>query len=499
MAHNFWDHARTQPETTALVGEDAFTLTYGEAARLADQYATVFAQLGVRPGDTISVMAGNTPQWLVMYLAALQSGLYFTPVSPRATADELAVIWKDSRTRLIVVDADPSAAATAAARQAGIDKGRRLTLGEHQDFVSLPAAVRGLSSSAEAPPRRAGSRMLYTGGTTGAPRRVRHPLPAVSPEEAAAAIVATPLLLGMGTGDTRHLVAGPLYHGGPLAYATAALHLGSTVVLSHGWETEKILRLVQQYRVNSTFMVPTMLSRLAAFPESERGRYDLTSLKSIIHGAAPCPPALKYRLMEWLGPVLYEFYAATEAGGTYVTPEEWLARPGTVGRPLPGAEVRILDEEGRPCAPNETGRIHMRSRATNELVWPGDLGRFDEEGWLFLTDRVVDVIITGGVNVYSSAVESRLMEFPGIEECAVIGVSDPEWGEAVTAVLVTNWPEGEQAVREEELRTFAADKLAPPQRPKRFFLIEKLPLTVAGKVDKRSLRTRYAAPTGAVR
>lgn len=498
MPHNFWENARIRPEADALVGEDGLTLTFGEAANLADQYATVFAELGLRPGDTISIMAENRPHWLVVYLAALQSGLYFTPVPTKATVDDLAVLWKDSETRLIVVDEQPSVAAAQAADLVGIDRNRRLTLGASRGFDSLAAAVRDLPISAKVPPRRAGMRKLYTGGTTGAPRGVYSPLPTHGPEEVAAEAITSPQLLGMRAGNTRHLVAGPLYHGGPLAYALAALHLGSTVVLPLGWETEKILRLIDKHSVNSTFMVPTMMSRLAAFPAEERGRYNLSSLETIIHGAAPCPPALKYRLMEWLGPVLYEFYAATEAGGTYVTPEEWLERPGTVGRPLPGREVHILDEQELPCAPFETGRVYMRSHVTGQLVWPGDLGRLDEDGWLYLTDRLADVIITGGVNVYSSVVEARLAEFPGVEQCAVIGLPDPEWGEAVVAVLVADWTEAERAEREREMRTFASGVLTPPQRPKQYLLVDKLPLTAANKVDKRSLRAHFAVPTGAL-
>ncbi|WP_164861521.1 AMP-binding protein [Microbacterium sp. CPCC 204701] len=497
MAQSFWENARTQPDRPALVAEDGTVLSYAEAARLADRWATLFAELGVKPGETVSVMAGNSPSWLVAYIAALQSGLYFTPAAVKATGDDLALIWGDSATRLIIVDQDAVNAASEAADRVGIDPSRRLSFGNDERFVAISAAADALPASAHVPPHRAGIRMMYTGGTTGAPRGIRHPLPEVTPEEAAAPIVASPLLLGMREGDSRHLVSGPLYHGGPLAYATAALHLGSTVVLPAGWSTEKILRMIDEHRVNSTFMVPTMLSRIAAMPESERGAYDLSSLEAIIHGAAPCPPALKHSIMQWLGPVMYEFYAATEAGGTYVTPEEWLERPGTVGRPLPGAEVYVFDEDGTPSPPYQTGRIHMRSRATGELVWPGDLGYFDDAGWLFLTDRVADVIITGGVNVYSATVESRLVEFPGVQECAVIGVADPDWGEAVTAVLVTSWPESERAEREDALRAFAAERLTPAQRPKHYVVTAALALTAAGKVDKRALRSQYAALVGA--
>jgi long-chain acyl-CoA synthetase len=492
MSSNFWDLARTRPDDIALLPSSGRAYTFGEAAALAGAFAAVFAEAGLRPEDTISCVGRNEPQWFITYLAALQSGLYFTPLSPGMTAAELTAIWLDAGTNLVVAGSGQPAWIEQAAQAAGIGPGRRYDLTGQGPFADLGAAARALPP-APPPTWQAGMRALYTGGTTGVPRCIRRPLPGTSPEQAAEPITRTPLLLGLREGPSRHLVAGPLYHGGPLAYATAALHLGATLVLPAKWSAEEALRLIDRYRVNSTFMVPTMLSRLAGVPPEGRQLYDLSSLEAVIHGAAPCPPPLKHKLLDWLGPVLYEFYAATEGGGTYVSAREWLARPGTVGRALPGAEVLIRDEDDQPVPAGTVGRVTMRSNsaAAGGYFWPGDLGYLDDDGWLFLTDRVADVIITGGVNVYTIQVEAVLTQVQDVEQCAVIGVPDPDWGEAVTAVVVPR-AGGIAADELERLLRQAAEALAPPQRPKHYVVTGELPVTRAGKVDKRALRSRYA-------
>jgi len=493
MSSNFWDVSRARPDDIALQPSSGKSYTFGEAAALADKVAAVFAAAGLQPGDTVSCVGCNEPLWVITYLAALQSGLYFTPLSPSMPAPELTTIWQDARAKLIVAGFGQPAWIEQAAADAQIDRRRCFGLTGEGPFADLGAAVQALTPATPSAPWRAGIRALYTGGTTGVPRSIRRPLPVVPPEQAAAAITGMPQLLGLREGSSRHLIAGPLYHGGPLAFATAALHLGATLVMSVTWSASETLRLIDEYQVTSTFMVPTMLSRLVSVPAEERERYDLSSLKAVIHGAAPCSPALKYRLLEWLGPVLYEFYAATEGGGTYVSPQEWLARPGTVGRALPGAEVLVLDEQGDPVSPGTVGRITMRSSnsARGGHFWPGDLGYLDEGGWLFLTDRVADVIITGGVNVYSIQVEAALCQVQDVEQCAVIGVPDPDWGEAVTVVVVPRSDSVAPAGLERRLRQVAAQTLSPPQRPRHCVVVDNLPMTQAGKVDKRALRSRY--------
>lgn len=489
---SFWEQVTTKPDTPAMIGIEGETLTYAQSGRMADKVAALFAELGLKPGDTISVVSENVPMWMVTYVAVLQSGLYFTPLGPKSSADQLASIWHDSDTKAVVFSAAAAPAAKEAADRVGIPDTHRFCIDDQTAFPNLAAAAE--TCTAPTPPRRAGMRSLYTGGTTGAPRRIRHPLPTITPEEAAAPIIGAPLLLGMRTGDSRHLVAGPLYHGGPLAYATAALHLGATLVMPRAWATEAVLSLIQDYRISSSFMVPTMLSRMVNLPPAVREAYDVSSMEAIIHGAAPCPPVVKQRVLDWFGPVVYEFYAATEAGGTYVSPQDWLLHPGTVGRALPGATVLVVDEEGNKCEPGTVGRIMMRSRTSGELVWPGDLGYLTEDGWLYLTDRVADVIISGGVNVYSAQVEAQLSRVDGVEHCAVVGVPDPDWGEAVLAVIVPSWEPAQNGEREERLRDVAQRYLAPAQRPKRYLLTSSLPMTNAGKVDKKALRELYGAP-----
>jgi long-chain acyl-CoA synthetase len=312
-------------------------------------------------------------------------------------------------------------------------------------------------------------------------------------------------------------VTGPLYHSAPLAFSlNLPMARGAGVVLMDKWDAEETLRLIEQHRITHTHLVPTMFHRMISLPQEVKDRYDLSSLRNVWHGAAPCPVPVKQAFMDWLGPIAWEYYAATEGIGTIIGPHEWLARPGTVGHPEPG-HIRILDESGQECPTGVPGTIYMRapdvgrfeyygdeqktsSSYKGDYFTLGDVGYLDEDGWLFLTDRSVDLIISGGVNVYPAEVEAVLITHPSVGDIGVIGVPDPEWGESVKAVVELQPGYQPTAELAEELLAWSRERLAHFKCPRTVDFVEELPRTPSGKLSKRTLRENFrrqaAAGTG---
>ena len=315
------------------------------------------------------------------------------------------------------------------------------------------------------------------------------------------------MLFDIEAGDGVHLVAGPLYHAAPLAFGTGALHLGHTVVLMDRWTPERTLELIDRYKVTVSHLVPTMFHRLLQLPDDVKQQYDTSSLRSIIHAAAPCPVEVKRKMIDWWGPVIYEYYAATEGGGTYVRPEQWLEHPGTVGQPFPGATVRIVDDDGKECPPTVPGTVYMgsplgqfeyykdeektRSARLDGLFTVGDIGYLDEDGWLFLCDRKADMIIAGGVNIYPAEVEATLLEHPSVGDAAVFGVPHEDMGEAVKAVVQPAAGAVAGPELEAELIAFCRERLAGFKCPRSVDFRDELPRYPTGKLYKRLLRDEY--------
>jgi long-chain acyl-CoA synthetase len=310
----------------------------------------------------------------------------------------------------------------------------------------------------------------------------------------------------MEPGEGVHLLTSPIYHGGPQSTACSAVHGGQALVLMDRFSPETFLQLVDRYGVTSVHMVPTMFVRLLGLPDEVKQRYDVSSLRNVVHAAAPCPPEIKQQMLDWWGPIIYEYYAATEGGGTFVKPDEWLKRPGTVGRALPGAEIRILDDDGNRLPPNEAGNVYMKSARSfkyfkddektrdafrDDFFTVGDVGYLDDEGWLFLTERKPDIIISGGVNIYPAEIEAVLVTHPAVGDAAVIGVPDDDRGEQVKALIepvegAIVGPELEQ-----ELGDLCRARLAPYKHPRSYEFRETLERTEAGKLQRRLLRNEY--------
>ncbi|MBV8305294.1 MAG: AMP-binding protein, partial [Acidimicrobiia bacterium] len=305
-----------------------------------------------------------------------------------------------------------------------------------------------------------------------------------------------------------HLVPAPLYHTAAMTFGLNSLHMGHTVVLMDKWDAEETLRLGERYRCTTSHMVPTMFHRMLALPEDTRKKYDVSSWTHVIHAAAPCPVEIKKRMLEWWGPTIYEYYAATEGGGTLVTPEEWVKKPGTVGKPWPISEVKIFDDEGNELAPNEVGTVWMSMGADRSFEYykdkkktdetfrenfftVGDAGYLDEDGFLFLVDRKSDMIISGGVNIYPAEIESVLLTHPKVGDAAVFGIPHEDWGEEVKAVVepAASIEPGPALV--DELMAFAAERLAKYKLPKTIDFVPELPRDPNGKLYKRKLRDPY--------
>ncbi|RVU28066.1 acyl-CoA synthetase [Streptomyces antnestii] len=503
--------AATYPARTAVVDPDGTQVTFGELAARCHQLSHALRAEGLVPGDCVVAMTPNRRAYYELRLAAGQIGLYLTPVSHHLTAPEIAYLVTDSEAKAVFVDASLLKAAGPALDEAGFaDEGRFVIGGGEggggpwRDYEEL------LAGHPVTPPPdvTAGDVMGYTSGTTGRPKGVRKPLSGRPPE-------VTPFVrdfmarLDIRPGPGVHLVVSPLYHAAPGTFSSIALSFGHTVVVAERPDAEQILRLVERHRVNVLFTVPTMLHRIVRLPESVRNRYDTSSLRSVVHAGAPCPVEVKRRAIDCLGPVLTEFYGATEGSATALTTAEWLTKPGSVGYPLAGSELRIVDVEGRPLPAGETGTVYFRLPAPFEyfkdpaktsgalldgFFSAGDVGYVDEDGWLYLCDRRTDLILSGGVNIYPAEIEEVLLLSPEVADVAVIGVPDEEWGRRVVAVVQPEADVTPGAGLADRLIENCRSRLAGFKVPRRIEFTQRLPRTPSGKMLRREVRDRYANP-----
>lgn len=497
---SFWENAAAHPERAALITGSGRVVTFGELASQANRLATGLRQRGIGVGDTIAMMAANRPEYFAVQLAALQSGIVLALVNRHLTESEAAHILADSQAQLLIADDRTGAAAVAAAARAGLDAGARFAIDGDSGFTDWRELW-----GADAPPadRTAGSLLLYSSGTTGVPKGIRTPLSGRSPEQEDHRLVE-----GLAVYDVQHdgvfLSVAPLYHSAPNRHASSALARGMTVVLADRSEPTHLLELIEKYGVVETFLVPTMMHRMLALDEDTRRSYDTSSLHTVLHAGAMCPPPVKAAMIDWLGPKLMEYYGASESGAvTKIDSADWLAHPGSVGKARPGADVQIRDEEGNLVPPGTVGLIHLRAGRAFEYhndpaktarshrdgyFVPGDLGSIDDDGYLYLSDRRTDMIVSGGVNVYPAEIESVLLAQTGVADAVVIGVPDLEWGHRVIALVSTDGSD----VSPEELRTACARELADYKIPAVIEIVTSLPRNPAGKLSRAKVRAAYA-------
>lgn len=475
------------------------------AARRREPARPRSARGGPGEGDAFAVVLPNGVEFFTAYLAASQAGFYLVPVNHHLVGPEIAWIVSDSGAKVLIAHERFADAATAAADEAKLPASHRYAVGAVEGFRPYVELLAGQPRSAP-DDRTLGWVMNYTSGTTGRPRGIRRPLSGQVPEE-------THLGGFLGIfgirpfGDNVHLVCSPLYHTAVLQFAGASLHIGHPLVLMDKWTPEEMLRLIDAYDCTHTHMVPTQFHRLLALPDAVKERYDVSSMRHAIHGAAPCPDHVKRAMIDWWGSCVEEYYAASEGGGAFATAEDWLKKPGTVGKAWPISELAVFDDDGNKLPPGELGTVYMKmstggfsyhkdeaktkKNRIGDFFTVGDLGILDEDGFLFLRDRKIDMIISGGVNIYPAEIESALLTHPAVADAAAFGIPHADWGEEVKAVVEPAEGNEPGAALAADILAHCERQLAGYKRPRTVDFIEVMPRDPNGKLYKRRLRAPY--------
>jgi len=503
--------AMTHSDKPAIImASSGETVTFGEYEERSNRVAHLLRDAGLRRGDHIAVFMENSTRLLEIEGGAERTGLYYSLINTYLGADEVAYIVANSQAKLLFTSAAKRPVAeAAAAKSPGLDRTLVAGPGPLPDgWEAYDAAVAGYPS-APVPDEALGAAMLYSSGTTGQPKGILRDLPTIGPDEPLPVMEFVKAMFGFREGMT-YLSPAPLYHSAPQASVSAALRLGSTVIVMEHFDPEQWLALVERYRVTHCQMVPVMFSRLLRLPDEVRARYDTSSLECIVHAAAPCPVHVKQGMIDWLGPIITEYYGATEANGfTFCTSAEWLAHPGTVGRAILG-QLAILDGLGEECPTGEDGTVWFRGATAFEYFddpaktvesrsgdgmasTVGDVGHVDAEGYLYLTDRKSYMIISGGVNIYPQETENILSAHPAVQDVAVIGVPNDDLGEEVKAVVQPVDPDAAGPDLEQDLITYCRDRLAHFKCPRTVDFVAELPRSETGKLYKRMLRDAYWA------
>jgi acyl-CoA synthetase (AMP-forming)/AMP-acid ligase II len=479
------------------------TVTYRSLAERSLRVAGSLHDAGLRRGNGVALMLPNRPEFLEVAWACQLSGLYYTPVNTHLTFDEVSYIVDDSEARALFLDESmPDLAARLGRRHPDVEV--RVTVG-----AELPGWRRYEETLSVAPTLRErsdGTEMLYSSGTTGRPKAVRRPLPMDNNGSWAQSVLELALLHRYGmTGSSVYLSPAPLYHAAGINYSMAVQRTGAAVVLMRRFDAEAVLRLIERYRVTHAQFVPTMFVRMLKLPPAVRAQYDVSSLECVLHAAAPCPVDVKRQMMHWFGPIIHEYYGGTEGfAGTIIGPDEWLAHPGSVGKPL--TPVHIM-ADGTEVSPEQDGEIFFEggppfeyfkdpaktASVSNDRGWRtlGDIGHVDAGGYLYLTDRSTFMIVSGGVNIYPQEAENLLVVHPKVVDVAVFGVPHPEFGEEVKAVVqsvegITSGPD-----LEAELIEYCRNHLASYKCPRSVDFEPELPRDPNGKLYKRRIRDRY--------
>jgi len=496
--------ARDAPTRHAIVSPRG-TISFADFNARCNQFARLLRRRGLKPGGSVALFVSNRPEFAIAMFGAMRCGVSLTPINWHLTAGEAAYILDDCEAELLVSEA--AFADTASAIKAAAPRVRHaLSIeGGISGFDDFDAAL-DAEDAHDIDDPVVGGRMLYTSGTTGRPKGVRRLglrkaalVPALV--EGAAFRHDTDLMLS----------PGPLYHAAPLLLNLLfPLNQGVGIYIMERFDAEQVLRLIEAQRITHTQMVPIMFHRMLALPEEVRNRYDLSSLRWILHGSAPCSVELKNRMIAWLGPILHEFFGGTEGAVIYSSPADWQARPGTVGRKVPDTDVAILDEEGNRLPANTIGRVFTKLPDEDRFEYfkapektaenrrgayftMGDLGYLDENGYLFLTGRNADTINSGGVNIYPAEIEAVLHGHPAVADVACIGVPNEEWGEEVKAVAVLHPDVAASDELAGELIAFCRERMSHFKCPRSVSFVDELPRSGPGKVLRRDLRDRFAA------
>jgi long-chain acyl-CoA synthetase len=510
--------------STVWIGNREFDSA--EINRRISQAAAGFQTLGVVPGDCVALCLRNDISFFEAGMGAGQIGAFPVAVNWHYTLDEFRYLMFDSGAKVLVIHADLLAPLRAAVPDGvtvivvpvpdEILSAYRLV----DEVARMPEGILNWETWREScgthgvPPTDIPSTIIYTSGTTGRPKGVKRATP--TPEQSAAFAAMLARSYGFAElldrpSEIVTAIVGPIYHAAPNAHANFSFKTGANIVVTPRFDPEDLLRLIEKHRITHLNMVPIMFNRLLKLPDDVRAKYDLSSLRFVAHAAAPCAPDVKRAMIGWWGPIINEYYGATETGNvTFCTSAEWLVHPGTVGRITPDAEIRILDAAGQEVPRGTAGVVATRIRGLTDftyhgddvkrraaeiggLITPGDIGYLDDEGFLFLCDRANDMIISGGVNIYPAEIEAHLHGMPGLADCAVFGVPDAEYGESICAVVQ---PQPGAALTEVDVLNFLTGKIASYKMPRRVEFKFELPREDSGKIFKRKLRQPFWESAG---
>ena len=492
--------ADVQPDKVAVVDPSGREKTFAEVNANANKLARLFRQHGVKPGDSLALVCSNRAEFVEVLSATMRTGVRITPVNWHLTADEIAYIINDCEAKVLVGDARVAAVAVAA-KQCDKVVLKLAVGGEIDGFQDYDAALAPLDGGDIDDPVL-GNQMMYTSGTTGRPKGVFRPNPVVTPAN---------VLAGRGyDASSIQLCAGPAYHAAPLAFdVRAAMGTGSTLVFIDKWDSELVLRTISERKVTHLHLVPIMFQRLLDLPAEVKAKHPVDHVRYIVHGAAPCPPEVKMAMIDWFGPVLSEYYAGSEGGaGFAITSEEWLKKPGSVGKRPALLQVRIVDEEGNDCPNGVPGTIYhqlppgggfqyykdekkTQASRLGDFFTMGDVGYFDEDDYLFLTGRSAETIISGGVNIYPQEIDNELIKHPAVADSSTVGIPHDQWGEEVRAVILLNpgfEPSDDLA---QEILGFARQALPGFKVPRGLDFVDDLPRSEAGKIQRNKVRAPY--------
>ncbi|MFP6580601.1 MAG: acyl-CoA synthetase [Myxococcota bacterium] len=513
--HGFWSYAERDPDALALIDPAEVRWTRGELHAASNRIVGALRAIGLERGDAVALDAPNCAEFFAVYLACTQAGFYLVPINWHLAPAEVAYIVQDSEAKAFIAHERLAVECTKAADEINFPPSGRIAIGKIPGFQSLEDLTAGISGE---PPRArcTGAVMNYTSGTTGRPKGVKRDLAPteIEPDLIMGLFGAFLAMFGVEPeGDDVYICGSPLYHTAVLIQSAAAMHWGHPVVLMDKWEPEGMLQLIEKYRCTTSHMVPTQFHRLLLLPEEVRAKYDISSTRTMLHAAAPCPPEIKRKMIDWWGESIWEYYAATEGGGTIVSAADWLTHPGTVGRPWTNAEIRIFDDDERELSQGETGTIYIlmmdsarfeykddpektkktRLQADDGKVFftAGDIGYLDPEGYLFLCDRKIDMIISGGANIYPAEIENELLGHPKVGDVAVFGIPNEDWGEEIKAVIEPAPGVVGDAALTADILAFCQDRLAKFKQPRSIDYTNAMPRDPNGKLYKRKLRDPY--------
>ncbi|WP_310540616.1 acyl-CoA synthetase [Phenylobacterium sp.] len=503
-------HAKTHPDRAAyIMAGPGETVTYRQLDDRSNQGAQLFRSLGLVTGDVIAILMDNSPRFFEIAWAAQRSGLYYACISSKLTSGEVDYIMKDCAAKLLVTSAGVGPVIDELPTL--LPAVRLYMVGDARAPYESFEAARDKMPATPVADETAGRDMLYSSGTTGRPKGIKPPLTGGPIDEPGGVANLAAGLFGFKS-DSVYISPAPLYHAAPLRWCMAVHQLGGTVIVMEKFDPEAMLALIEKYKVDVGQFVPTHFVRMLKLPEEVRTRYDVSSMRSAVHAAAPCPIPVKEQMLAWWGPVIHEYYAGSEGNGfCYVGPHDWLTHKGTVGKSIMG-QAKIVGEEGEELPPRSEGTVYFAGGApltyhnapdkiaenTNKLGWTtlGDVGWLDEEGFLYLTDRKSFMIISGGVNIYPQELENLLITHPKVADAAVVGAPHEEMGEQVAAVIQPmDWAEAGDALKD-ELMAFCRANLSHVKSPRILDFMQELPRHPTGKLYKRLIRDAYWGKEG---